>query len=100
MLRTPLDPSNAGRGPVTWETLSAGLTFMWSRQVMFGAIALDLVAVMFGGVTALLPIVAKDILEVGPTGLGILRSSPAIGAVLMGFLSRDFRLRARPAARC
>ena len=86
MLRTPLDPSTAGRGPITWATLSAGLTFMWSRQVIFGAIALDLVAVMFGGVTALLPIVAKDILEVGPTGLGILRSSPAVGAVLMGFL--------------
>ncbi|MBX9760752.1 MAG: MFS transporter [Beijerinckiaceae bacterium] len=86
MLRTPLDPSPGGKGPVTWETLSAGLRFIWSRQVVFGAIALDLVAVMFGGVTALLPIVAKDILHVGPTGLGILRSSPAIGAVVMGLL--------------
>ena len=86
MLRTPLDPSPGGKGPVTWATLSAGLRFIWSRQVVFGAIALDLVAVMFGGVTALLPIVAKDVLHVGPTGLGILRSSPAIGAVVMGLL--------------
>lgn len=86
MLRTPLDPSKSGRGPITWATLSAGLRFIWSRQVIFGAIALDLVAVMFGGVTALLPIVAKDILEVGPVGLGILRSSPAIGAVVMGLV--------------
>jgi MFS family permease len=84
MLKTPLSPSKAGRGPITWETLSAGLTFMWSRQVIFGAIALDLVAVLFGGVTALLPILAKDVLNVGPVGLGILRSSPAIGAILMG----------------
>ena len=86
VLRTPLDPSKAGRGPISWATLSAGLRFMWSRQVIFGAIALDLVAVLFGGVTALLPIVAKDVLEVGPAGLGFLRSCPAIGAVLMGFL--------------
>ncbi|MFN3889445.1 MAG: MFS transporter [Beijerinckiaceae bacterium] len=86
MLKTPLDPSKAGRGPISWATLSAGLRFMWSRQVIFGAIALDLVAVMFGGVTALLPILAKDVLEVGPEGLGILRAGPAIGAVLMGFL--------------
>lgn len=86
MLRTPLDPSKAGRGPITWATLSAGIYFIWSRQVIFGAIALDLVAVLFGGVTALLPILAKDVLEVGPVGLGILRSSPAIGAILMGFI--------------
>ena len=86
MLRTPLDPSTSGRGPVTWETLSAGLRFMWSRQVIFGAIALDLVAVMFGGVTALLPILAKDVLHVGPEGLGLLRSSPAIGAVITGLI--------------
>lgn len=86
MLRTPLDPSKAGRGPVTWETLSAGLRFIWTRQVIFGAIALDLVAVLFGGVTALLPIIAKDVLDVGATGLGVLRSCPAIGAVIMGYL--------------
>ncbi|MBM3607876.1 MAG: MFS transporter, partial [Alphaproteobacteria bacterium] len=83
VLRTPLDPSKAGRGPVTWETLSAGFVFLWSKPVMLGAISLDLVAVLFGGVTALLPIVAKDILQTGPEGLGLLRSCPAIGAIAM-----------------
>ena len=73
-----------GRGPITWETLSAGLRFIRSRQVVLGAISLDLVAVLFGGATALLPIVAKDILEVDAWGLGLLRSSPALGAIAMG----------------
>ena len=74
----------AGRGPITWVTLSAGLRFIHSRQVILGAISLDLVAVLFGGATALLPIVAQDILHVGPWGLGLLRSAPALGAIAMG----------------
>ena len=73
-----------GRGPITWEALSAGLRFIRSRQVIMGAISLDLVAVLFGGASALLPIVAQDILHVGPWGLGLLRSSPALGAIAMG----------------
>jgi MFS family permease len=73
-----------GRGPITWETLSAGLHFIRSRQVILGAISLDLVAVLFGGATALLPIVAKDILQVDAWGLGLLRSAPALGAIAMG----------------
>ena len=73
-----------GRGPITWETLSAGLRFIRSRQVILGAISLDLVAVLFGGATALLPIVAKDILQVDAWGLGLLRSAPALGAIAMG----------------
>jgi len=78
------DRPQGGRGPITWETLSAGLRFIRSRQVVLGAISLDLVAVLFGGATALLPIVAKDILEVDAWGLGLLRSSPALGAIAMG----------------
>ena len=73
-----------GRGPITWEALSAGLRFIRSRQVIMGAISLDLVAVLFGGASALLPIVAQDLLHVGPWGLGLLRSSPALGAIAMG----------------
>ncbi len=73
-----------GRGPITWGALSAGLRFIRSRQVILGAISLDLVAVLFGGASALLPIVAQDILHVGPWGLGLLRSSPALGAIAMG----------------
>ncbi len=73
----------AAREPMTVETLTAGLRFVWQRKVVLGAISLDLFAVLFGGATALLPIFAKDILHVGPTGLGLLRGAPAVGALAM-----------------
>jgi MFS family permease len=73
------------RQKITWETLSAGLTFIRSRPVIFGAVTLDLVAVLLGGATALLPIFAQNILEVGPWGLGLLRSMPAAGGLCMAF---------------
>lgn len=72
------------REPVSWGTLLSGLSFVWSRPVVFGAISLDLFAVLFGGATALLPVFARDILHVGPVGLGLLRTAPAAGAVLCG----------------
>ena len=59
------------------------MNFVWHNKVIFAAIALDMFAVLLGGATALLPIFAKDILQVGPTGLGWLRAAPAIGALLM-----------------
>lgn len=62
----------------------AGLVFIWQRPVVLGAISLDLFAVLLGGATALLPIVASDILNVGPAGLGVLRSMPAAGALTLG----------------
>lgn len=65
------------------KTLVAGMNFVWHKKVIFAAIALDMFAVLLGGATALLPIFAKDILLVGPTGLGWLRAAPAIGALLM-----------------
>jgi MFS family permease len=64
------------------ESLLVGLRFVLSRQVLFGALALDMFAVFFGGVTALLPIFAER-MGVGPVGLGWLRASPAIGAIGM-----------------
>ncbi len=70
---------------VTLESVFAGFTYIKSRPVIFGAITLDLAAVLLGGVTALLPIFARDILDAGPEGLGLLRSSPAAGALLMSF---------------
>jgi len=63
--------------------LLAGLRFIARRKVVLGAITLDLFAVLLGGATALLPIFAKDILQVGPWGLGLLRSAPAVGALAM-----------------
>ncbi|ACL58682.1 MFS transporter [Methylobacterium nodulans] len=72
-----------GRGPVSWATLLAGLTYIRSQPVVLGAITLDLVAVLLGGATALLPIFAQEVLQVGPLGLGLLRSMPAAGGVAM-----------------
>ncbi|MES5484087.1 MFS transporter [Bradyrhizobium sp. INPA03-11B] len=65
------------------DDLFAGVTFVRSNPAILGTISLDLFAVLFGGVTALLPIYARDILQTGPLGLGILRAAPAVGALLM-----------------
>jgi len=64
-------------------TLFAGIRYIRSHPAIFGAISLDLFAVLLGGATALLPVYARDILAVGPWGLGLLRSMPAVGAVVM-----------------
>jgi MFS family permease len=71
------------------EQIREGLAYVWSNKIVFGAISLDLFAVLLGGATALLPVFASDVLKVGAHGFGILRSGPAIGAALMAFaLSR------------
>jgi MFS family permease len=63
------------------QSALAGLRYIWSNKIVLGAISLDLFAVLFGGATALLPIYARDILMVGPLGLGALRAAPAVGAI-------------------
>jgi len=79
----------ADRPAVTWSTLIAGLRFIWREPAVLGAMSLDLAAVLFGGVVALLPIFAGDILHVGSWGFGILRAAPATGAVIVAyFLAR------------
>jgi MFS family permease len=70
-----------------------GIRFMRRTPVLLGAIVLDLFAVLFGGAVALLPLFARDILHVGPVGLGVLRSAPAAGAVLAGILLTQRPLR-------
>ena len=70
------------REPIRWEGLIAGLKFVWNTKVMLASITLDLFAVLLGGAVTLLPIYAKDILQVGPTGLGWMRAAPSVGAVL------------------
>jgi MFS family permease len=72
--------------PISLATVFAGFAFLGKQPVVLGAILLDLFAVVLGGVTALLPIYAKDILQTGPWGLGLLRAAPAIGALMMGVL--------------
>jgi MFS family permease len=68
-----------------WQKVLAGVHFVRRRPVLLGAISLDLFAVLFGGATALLPVYARDILDAGPTGLGLLRAAPAVGALVCGF---------------
>ena len=71
------------REPMSLQTLLVGARYVWQKKVVLGAVSLDLFAVLLGGAVALLPMFAKDILHAGPWGLGLLRSAPAAGAVLM-----------------
>jgi MFS family permease len=77
-------PVIRSKEPATLATMFAGFGFMFGKPVVLGAISLDLFAVVLGGATALLPIYARDILHTGPWGLGLLRSSPAVGALIIG----------------
>ena len=74
------------RKPISIETLFAGFRYIRGRPILLGAISLDLFAVLLGGVTALLPIYARDILQAGPWALGVLRSAPAVGALAISLL--------------
>jgi MFS family permease len=77
----PLPPVSAEQS--VYEKIKAGLRFVFRNEIILGAITLDLFAVLFGGAVALLPIFASEILLVGPEGLGILRSAPSVGALLV-----------------
>jgi MFS family permease len=81
--------TSAPRGlaaPQPWHAVLEGLRFVRSRPVVLGAMSLDLFAVLLGGATALLPAYARDVLHVGPTGLGLLRTAPGVGAALAGLV--------------
>lgn len=69
-----------------WRSVLAGVHFVWQRKVILGATTLDLFAVLLGGATALLPIFARDLLQTGPFGLGLLRAAPAAGALVMSLV--------------
>jgi MFS family permease len=84
-LRVPIQPTPAKEKAETlYESLTAGIRFVFTTKEMLGAISLDLFAVLFGGAVALLPVFAKDILHVGPEGLGMLRAAPFFGSATMG----------------
>lgn len=74
------------------QSLKEGLKFVFGTKAIFGALTLDMVAVLFGGAVALLPIFAQDILHVGAEGFGILRAAPAVGAAIMLLASTRFPL--------
>jgi MFS family permease len=88
LLATGLRPRHADRatGPVTPRSMLAGAGHIYREKTILSALTLDLFAVLLGGATALLPMYAKDILMVGPAGLGLLRASPFIGACVMALV--------------
>ena len=79
----PKPPQKTVHQPATWSTVVAGFRYIWHEKVVLGAISLDLFAVLLGGAVALLPAYARDILEVGPWGLGLLRAAPGVGALVV-----------------
>lgn len=81
--RIPRQPVAAVTNQVAlWASLREGLAYVWRTKILLYAISLDMFSVLFGGVVAILPIFAEDILKVGPQGLGLLRAAPAVGALL------------------
>jgi MFS family permease len=74
-------------GEPIMQSLKEGVKFVYNNKTILGALTLDMVAVLFGGAVALLPIFAQDILKVGPEGFGVLRAAPAVGALLTMFVS-------------
>lgn len=81
------------REPTSLAVLLGGFSYIWREKVVLGAISLDLFAVLLGGAVALLPIYARDILELGPSGLGLLRAAPGIGAIAMLLFLTRFPVR-------
>ena len=81
-----------------WELVKEGLAYVWRQKIVFGAISLDLAAVLLGGATALLPVFARDVLHVGPQGFGLLRAGPAMGATLVALWLAANPIRARAGA--
>ncbi len=82
----PLNQQQKSTETLTWSSVAAGWHFVKSNPLILSTITLDMVAVLFGGATALLPVYAKDILRGGPEMLGWLRAAPAIGAITMGLI--------------
>jgi MFS family permease len=90
-----LDRPVAAKEPPTFAALFAGVGFVRRNPAILGTISLDLFAVLLGGATALLPIYARDILQTGPWGLGVLRGAPAVGALVMTVVLARYTIRSR-----
>lgn len=80
-------------GQRTWESVKEGLRFVWRTREVFGAMCVDMFAVLFGGATAMLPVFAKDVLHVDASGIGILKAAQGIGTVLMLITLSKFPLK-------
>lgn len=88
----PVTQARRNLAAPTWDSLFAGLRFVWRKEVILGTISLDLFAVLLGGAVALLPIFASDVLHTGAWGLGLLRSAPAAGALVVTVLLTRYPL--------
>ena len=88
-------PAAATQNLSVKKELLSGVQFVFSHPILLPALSLDMISVLFGGVTALLPIFAKEILFIGPKGLGILRAAPAVGASLMSLYLARFHQKFR-----
>jgi len=82
----PLMDAKLSKQPISLRTVLAGFRFIRDKRVVLGSISLDMFAVLLGGAVALLPVYAKEILQTGPWGLGLLRSAPGVGAALMAIV--------------
>lgn len=94
LLFTSRRPHTPTRSTMTLKSMLSGVEFVRKTRIILAAITLDMFAVLFGGAMALLPIYAKDILHVGPSGLGLMQAAPSVGAIGMGFFlarRREFR---------
>ena len=98
MLQVTMTRRVSKRQPMSLETLFAGFHYVRAHPILLGAISLDLFAVLLGGVTALLPIYARDILDAGPWGLGLLRSAPAVGALTLSVVLSRYTIERRAGA--
>jgi MFS family permease len=80
LMRTSGKPERVEGGPGRWQAVKEGLGYVWNTKIVLGAISLDLIVVLFAGVALLTPIFARDILQVGPEGFGLLRAAFGLGA--------------------
>ncbi len=93
ILAIPKPAQTVSREPPTLSSILGGFSYVWKEKVVLGAISLDLFAVLLGGAVALLPVYARDILDVGELGLGLLRAAPGIGAIIAIALITAFPIR-------
>lgn len=89
----PKPAQRISKEPTTLSTLLGGFAYVWKEKIVFGAISLDLFAVLLGGAVALMPVYAEDILQIGSIGNGLLRAAPAIGAIAMVIILTRFPIR-------
>ena len=81
-----------GKEPFGLKTILGGFDFIWHKKIVLGAISIDLIAVLFGGVLGMLPVYAIDVLKVGPEALGLMRAMPAVGALAVALLLAQVRV--------